>query len=438
MREPLRIGITQDRKPLIPPGRVALLTLAALATMAGALSAQNPFGTEFRINTYTTGTQRFASVGGAGQSYLFVVTWESAGQDGSQDGVFGQRYAGFDVAPVGAEFQVNTYSTANQFFADVAMDPTGNFIVVWQSDGQDGDGPGVFGQRFAGWGPAFGGEFRVNSFTTQAQGFPDVAASSAGFVVVWESAGQDGSDYGIFGQRYDAGGAPLGPEFRVNTYTTGAQRAPAVAYDPGGNFMVTWEGESADDQLLGVRGQRYSSTGAPLGGEFRVNTYTPGNQRSAALAADEFNEGFTVVWQSEGQDGSGDGVFGQRYSPMGFPLGSEFQVNTYTTGRQSYPAVGEEYTGNGCFLVVWSSDGEDGSGSGIFGRVYVFGTQPQGVFPFNQFTTGNQTRVAVGALPKFDLLAIWDSEGQDGSGIGVYANVDVHFIPVELMDFTVQ
>jgi len=70
--------------------------------------------------------------------------------------------------------------------------------------------------------------------------------------------------------------------------------------------------------------------------------------------------------------------------------------------------------------------------------VYVFGTEPQGVFPFNQFTTGNQTRVAVGALPEFDLLAIWDSEGQDGSGIGVYANVDVHFIPVELMDFTVQ
>ena len=430
MREPLRIGITQDRKPLIPPGRVALLTLAALATMAGALSAQNPFGTEFRINTYTTGTQRFASVGGAGQSYLFVVTWESAGQDGSQYGVFGQRYAGFDVAPVGAEFQVNTYSTANQFFADVAMDPTGNFIVVWQSDGQDGDGPGVFGQRYAGWGPAFGGEFRVNSFTTQAQGFPDVAADSAGFVVVWESAGQDGSDYGIFGQRYDAGGAPLGPEFRVNTYTTGAQRAPAVAYDPGGNFMVTWEGESADDQLLGVRGQRYSSTGAPLGGEFRVNTYTPGNQRSAALAADEFNEGFTIVWQSEGQDGSGDGVFGQRYSPMGFPLGSEFQVNTYTTSSQSSPAVNAEGAN---VTVLWQSDLQDGSATGIYFRQFPSGAESR----LNVYTPGPQTgpSMAYGGWPRW--LSPWTSAQDPDGSLGIYGQAWFD-LPVELQTFVVE
>jgi len=32
----------------------------------------------------------------------------------------------------------------------------------------------------------------VNSFTAQAQGFPDVARSQNGFVVVWQSAGQDG------------------------------------------------------------------------------------------------------------------------------------------------------------------------------------------------------------------------------------------------------
>jgi hypothetical protein len=28
------------------------------------------------------------------------------------------------------------------------LDPLGNFIVVWQSEGQDGSGLGVFGQRY--------------------------------------------------------------------------------------------------------------------------------------------------------------------------------------------------------------------------------------------------------------------------------------------------
>jgi hypothetical protein len=48
-----------------------------------------------------------------------------------------------------------------------------------------------------------GPEFRVNAFTTGLQGYSSVAAGSAGnFVVVWQSYGQDGSSYGIYSQRY--------------------------------------------------------------------------------------------------------------------------------------------------------------------------------------------------------------------------------------------
>jgi hypothetical protein len=309
------------------------------------------------------------------------------------------------------------------------LDPTGNFIVVWHSAGQDGDGTGVFGQRYAGGGPPFGAEFRVNSFTTQAQGFPDVVAQPGGFVVVWQSAGQDGSDYGVFGQRYSSDGAPLGAEFRVNTYTTGAQRAPAVACDPAGNFLVTWEGESADDQLLGIRGQRYSSAGAPLGGEFRVNTYTTGNQRSAALAADEFNGEFTVVWQSDGQDGSGDGVFGQRYSASGSPLGSEFQVNTYTTSSQSSPAVNAEGAN---VTILWQSDLQDGSATGIYFRQF-----PDAESRLNVYTAGPQTgpSMAYGGWPRW--ISPWTSAQDPDGSLGIYAQV-WYDLPVELQTFVVE
>ena len=97
-----------------------------------------------------------------------------------------------------------------------------------------------------------------------------------------------------------------------------------------------------------------------------------------------------------------------------------------------------EYTGAGCFLVAWSSDGEDGSGSGVFGRVYYFGTQAMDIFRMNEFSAGNQRRASVGALPEFDLLVLWDTEGQDGSGTSVYARTDVHFVPVELMKLTIE
>ena len=64
--------------------------------------------------------------------------------------------------PAGAEFQVNSYTTGYQGFPAVASDENGNFVVAWSS-GQDGSGFGVFGQRFSAAGLPQGGEFQVNS-----------------------------------------------------------------------------------------------------------------------------------------------------------------------------------------------------------------------------------------------------------------------------------
>ena len=52
--------------------------------------------------------------------------------------------------PVGPEFRVNTYTTGDQYagIRSVAADPLGNFVVVWVSDFQDGSNRGIFGQRY--------------------------------------------------------------------------------------------------------------------------------------------------------------------------------------------------------------------------------------------------------------------------------------------------
>ena len=164
-----------------------------------------------------------------------------------------------------------------------------------------------------------------------------VAADSDGdFVVLWTSVGQDGSIHGVFGQRYEgSSGLPLGPEFRVNTYTTNAQNQPTVAFDTSGAFVVAWtSGVGQDGSSAGVFGQRYDSSGAPLGAEFQINTFTPNAQYLAAVASDAAGN-FVVVWTSPNpNDGSSNGVFGQRYASSGAPVGPEFRVNTYTTSDQ--------------------------------------------------------------------------------------------------------
>jgi hypothetical protein len=43
-------------------------------------------------------------------------------------------------------------------------------------------------------------EFQVNTWTTDYQGIPSITSlSNGGFVVVWESNGQDGPAYGVYG-----------------------------------------------------------------------------------------------------------------------------------------------------------------------------------------------------------------------------------------------
>src|SRR5438552_10455192 len=145
----------------------------------------------------------------------------------------------------------------------------------------------VFLPRTAGaQGNPLGPEFRVNTYTTSHQAFPSVGAGSGGnFVVVWASAGQDGSGSGIFGQRYSSSGPALGPEFRVNTYTTTDQSSPAVAADAAGNFVVVWSSLDQDGSGSGIFGQRYASTGARLGADLGVNAFTSHNQSGPSAAA---------------------------------------------------------------------------------------------------------------------------------------------------------
>lgn len=167
-----------------------------------------------------------------------------------------------------------------------------------------------------------GPEFQVNTYTTGAQSRPQVAASPAGeFVVTWASAGQDGSGSGIFGQRFDAADSPMGTEFLVNQYTTEDESDPQVAMDGGGSFVVVWSNFPSRRTL--IQGRRYDATGQPQGGEFQVNSYT--TLQSAwvrDVTADEAGN-FVVLWSYHTLPPLFEAIGGsaQRFDAGGQPVG---------------------------------------------------------------------------------------------------------------------
>ncbi|MFO0926536.1 MAG: hypothetical protein U0736_05785 [Gemmataceae bacterium] len=148
-------------------------------TGTGTLSLLQPAGAEFPINQYTGGDQYNSPQAIASSaSGVTVVTWTSAGQDGSGLGVYARRYGG--DGPLGNEFRVNTTTDGNQADGFVAMNAAGAFVITWTSDWQDGSYNGVYGQRYDAAGHAVGGEFQINTYTAlwQARASPRWTATA--------------------------------------------------------------------------------------------------------------------------------------------------------------------------------------------------------------------------------------------------------------------
>lgn len=234
--------------------------------------------------------------------------------------------------------------------------------------------PGVFGQRYDSAGNPLGGEFQINTYTTKGQLAPAVAADSDGdFVVVWYSQDQDGSGTGIFGQRFDSGGTASGSELQVNVVTTGGQLSPDVAVTPGGDFVVAWQdGGPLAASASEVFARRFDASGSPLGAVFQANTYTTGPQSSPSVAVDAAGD-IVVAWTDgggfgSGQDGSGAGAYAQALDASGSALGGEFRVNTTTADSQTAASVAMGAGGD--FVVAWEGNGS-GDYSGVFAQRYA-------------------------------------------------------------------
>ena len=294
----------------------------------------------------------------------FVVAWESSGQESPVTGVFARRFS-TSGAGLGVELQVNVFTTGQQRSTVVAADGSGNFVVAWQSENQDGSSYGVFARRFNAGGVALGGEFQVNAYTIGHQSRPAIAMDGGGdFIVVWQSDLQGDTGFDVFARRFDAAGVG-GGEFQVNESTAYSQSYPAVGMDVDGDFVVSWS--SFDLESLGSS-LGASTLRAPASAVLSRSAPTPSRSQNFSTVDMESDGGFVVAWNSANQDGSGNGVFARRFDAAGASVAGEFRVNTYVTDAQQLPAVAMN---SGSFVVVWESVGQDGSLNGIFGQRFA-------------------------------------------------------------------
>lgn len=295
-------------------------------------------GGESTVNTTTGATldHGYPAVGIAADGKYLVAWTIQGGLDGDGDGVFAQW---FDVAgtKVGGEVQVNSTTAGNQGFPKVGVSHAGHAVVAWSSPGQDGDGNGVFGQRFDAAGAKVGGELQINTTTAGNQQLADVKVATDGsFVVVWTSAVKP------YLRRYDAAGNPTSGETVV-----GSGGSPSLGMAPSGRFVVAWAKDSAATGW-DIHVQRYETSGVAAGPAFVANTSTALDQDypSVSMAADG---SFVVAWESN-HTGT-KGIYLQRFGPLGTPVGGETEVSTDPNAGQVSVAIDNIHRHTVCYSL---------------------------------------------------------------------------------------
>jgi len=376
---------------------------------------------EFKVNSYTTNNQDSPSIGMADDG-KFVIAWNGEGIGDNDGGVFGQKYNS-DGTTNGEEFRVNSYTTYQQQNPSVAMASDGRFVVVWESNSQEGYGNlGIYAQKYNSDGSVNGGEFRVNTYTTNNQQTPFIAMASDGkFIITWNGRGQ-GDSNGIYAQKYNSDGSVNGGEFRVNSYTTNNQQNQSIAMADDGTFAVSWESSTQDSGSSGIYAQLYNANGSINGGEFRVNTYTTNNQQNPAITMSDDGK-FIISWESYGQDGdttSYTNIYAQKYNTDGSSNGSEFRVNPYTTNIQSSSSIA--MANDGKFIITWDGYGNrDNSVYGIYAQKYnADGSANGSEFLINTYTTNSQRTPVISIDTIGNFIITWNGNGI-GDSNGIFA-----------------
>jgi hypothetical protein len=287
---------------------------------------------------------------------------------------------GDTAEPAGDVFALGDCTMENGRAPEVALAglPDGRFTAAWES-----------GQAMAPMPPTSAGGFTVlvRQFSSTGvplaealgaaepkEGGPGAGEQTAPAVTVHADGGTfvlwlDRLRAALLGRRFDAGGQPLGPAFRVDT--GGFPVQAAVAASLSGRSVVAWSAFSG--QEMQIVAQLFDAGGRKHGGPVAVSASallsdSVRGPRDPDIALDAAGN-FIVVWAADQADGAGTDVLGRLFDSDGIPQGPPFQINLTRPGSQGHPAVA--FGRDDHFLVVWESQKNANARGSIVGRLYL-------------------------------------------------------------------
>jgi len=265
-----------------------------------------------------------------------VAVWQQA--DGERFNIWSNRYT-----PSGGwgEAEQIEDNTGNATRPEVAMDPSGNAIAVWQQ--YDGERDNIWSNRYTpgvGWGT----QTPIENDNAGPATSPQVAVDANGnAIAVWQQ--YDGERDNIWSNRYTATTGGWSTAELIETEDGGEASEPQVAMDRSGNAVAVWS--QFDGTSFDIWSNRYEGT---WGTAQRIEDNETGAALSPQVAMDASGSAVVVWTQPHGAHTS---IWSSRYATSFGWLGEE-PIESYDQGGATAPQVAMAMEPNGSATAVWT------------------------------------------------------------------------------------
>lgn len=351
----------------------------------------------------------------------FVVVWEhdTDTPSGTRTNIYMRGFyaGGCEHFP---ETKVNsTLAGVNNVSPRIAMDPNGNFVVVWRDNDfkhpKTGNqrGSRVYMRGFDANGNERFSEQVVNTVVPAGVDIAAIAMATNGdFVVVWDDDNDGNGSYQVYGRGYDVNGNQRFGRTTLNEIADDSQVDPDIAMAANGDFVVVWMDDAGGlDQDIERR--MFYANGTAITGDDIVNTTTDGEHEKPRVAMSSDRK-FTVVWQYDSNDNKVWGVWYRRYDSNGNGLGNmtALRPTSISTSNQENARISMDASGN--WVAVWQDWDIDGPGGSTRGGLMASGYYSNG----NAWFLREQVNSELAGYNRFPNVALHD----DGSFVTVWAD----------------
>jgi hypothetical protein len=291
----------------------------------------------------------------------FVVVWDAYIDGTNLYDVNAQVFDG-GGNPVNGPFWPGA-TTSYDYLPSVGALSSGDFVVSWTRASSDGSRNGsIIARRYSSQGEAKSDELVLNSRVDSQSNSYVLGLHNEEYIIVYDVVNWGITGWNVLGNKYNSSNNQVG-SFTASSDTLNVQWYPSAALLTENRFVVLWN-DVDQNKNTRLQARIFDTDCNAIGGEHTVNGSSPWD-RSHSSAAGLDDGGFVAVWSSTNSNGNRD-VIVQRCDNGGNRAGDESRLSN-GNGNQVHGRVAKR---GGGFVVVWESDGEDGSGLGVMGRLY--------------------------------------------------------------------